>query len=104
MASKIMAVSGEAEKSLVRPMKPLDGGQVSVQEEHTSNRMLVSQTPFSSTTETTATYIANQWHLTVNLSHQVEIITTTMQIVATQQTEILVSQQQFVPHSSSTRT
>ncbi|CAI9260577.1 unnamed protein product [Lactuca saligna] len=86
MAGEISATSGATEKSPVRPMQPLDGGQVSIQEEHASNRTLVSQTPFNSAAETTATYIANLWHPIVNPSQQVAIITTTPQIVATQQT------------------
>ncbi|CAI9263097.1 unnamed protein product [Lactuca saligna] len=70
------------------------------QEEHASNHTPVSQTPSNSASETTATCTANLSHPTINSVPQVAIVTTTPQIIATQQTVILVSQQQSFPHTS----
>ena len=53
--------------------------------------MPVLQTPSNSAAETEATYIASLWHPTVNPSQQAAIVTTTPQIITTQQTEIAVS-------------
>ncbi|CAI9291815.1 unnamed protein product [Lactuca saligna] len=59
MPGKISATLRAAEKSPVCPMQPLDGGQVCIQEENTSNFTPVSQASSSSTAETVATYIAS---------------------------------------------
>ncbi|CAI9297348.1 unnamed protein product [Lactuca saligna] len=100
--AKFRQRQGERRKSMVRPMQPLDGEQVSIQEEHASNCTPVSQTPSSSTAETAATYITSLWRPTINPSQQAAIVTATPQIVATQQTKIHVSQQQSFPHNSGT--
>ncbi|CAI9298176.1 unnamed protein product [Lactuca saligna] len=101
MAGDIPVTSGTLERSLLRPMQSLDGEQNSVQEEHASNRTPVSQTSSSFAIETAATYIASLWRPTTSTPPKVAIVTTTPQIIATQQIEIPVSQQQSFSHISS---
>lgn len=104
MAGEIPIVSGALEKRPLHSMQSLEGGHTSVQEGHASNHTPISQMPSSYAVHTTTILTANLWCPAANTIPQVEIVTTTPQIVTTHRTETPVSQQQSLPLTSSTGT